>query len=360
MKYLYPLAAVLLLVSCKKTEEQETLDRSTTDWSYYKLNGDVKSVKVTSNEIINQDLEPGQTKFENPSEHDTEMQFSEDGMLIMEKKNNLQGGPFEQTKYNGRELKAEQIQFVNNEPGIKTTFDYDETGKNNTQIARRNPDNSQIDRKEMKYEKGLLMEKISYNQVDNPIDKVTYIYDDHGNLKGENLYLGTEYIQIKNSYEYNNKNQKIAERRYDKDENVIYTVNYQYSGDKMTFREVKNKNGEIEFSEKLNYDGDGNLLKKVSYDGYEKSETEVSNTYDAKGNKLTYSVTKDGQLTMSVHYTYDDKNNLVETAIQDGAGNPIDNRKYEYTFDDKGNWIKKIVFINGKPQFIEKREISYY
>ncbi|WP_297332986.1 hypothetical protein [Flavobacterium sp.] len=360
MKYSFIYAAlVLLLLSCNDEEKAKT-ENKPTDRDFYELKGEVKTVKHTSNEVLNVKMEPGETKHENPAEHNKEMHFNEEGMLILEKKNTSAGGPFEQTKYNGREHKTEIIQFVNNAPGIKTELAWDETGKLNTQIARRNPDNSQIDRKVMRYEKGLLAEKTSYNQVDNPIDRVTYEYDKKGNLLVENLYLGTEYIQIKNAYQYDNKNRKKAEKRYDKDGNVLYTTRYEYDGDKLSLKEVTNKDGEVEYSEKSVYDKKGNLLTKTSYDNFDKSETEELYTYDDKGNKLTFAVIKNGEPALKMSYNYDEKGSLSETIITDGAGNPIDSRKYVFKYDEKGNWTEKIIFINEKPQFIEKREITYY
>ena len=33
---------------------------------------------------------------------------------------------------------------------------------------------------------------------------------------------------------------------------------------------------------------------------------------------------------------------------------------YKYEFDKKDNWIKKIIYEEGKPTFIVNREIEYY
>ncbi len=360
MKYIYPFAAIVLLLTACNDKEVKPLDRTTTDWVSYELEGDVKSVSIKSNEVINDNIEPGKSKHENSTEHDTELQFNEEGMLVLEKKLNNQGGPFEQITYNGKEQKLEQTQYVNNNPGIKTEFSWDETGQHNTAITRRNPDNSQIDRKAMRYEKGKLVEKTTYNKQDNPVDRMTYVYDKDGNLTGENLYLGTEIIQIKNLYKYNNKNQKVSDIRYGKDSNIIFHTQYEYDGDKLITKEVTNGKQEVEYLEKMSYNSKGELEMKTTMDNFDSTETIEQFEYDGNGNKTSRIVKKNGALFMKVDYAYDDKGNLLKLSVIDSTENPVDTRTYTYTYDEKGNWTEKVITINNEKKFIEKREITYY
>ena len=46
MKYIYPFAAIVLLLTSCNDKEAKPLDRTTTDWAFYKLEGDVKSVSL--------------------------------------------------------------------------------------------------------------------------------------------------------------------------------------------------------------------------------------------------------------------------------------------------------------------------
>ena len=360
MKYIYPFAAIVLLLTACNDKEVKPLDRTTTDWVDYKLEGDVKSVSIKSNEVMNDNLELGKTKHENPTEHDIELQFNEEGMLVLEKKLNSKGGPYEQITYNGKEQKLEQTQYVNNTPGIKTEFSWDETGQHNTAIIRRNPDNSQIDRKTMKYEKGKLVEKATFNKQDNPVDRMTYVYDKDGNLTEENLYLGTEIIQIRNLYKYNNKNQKVSDIRYDKDSNIIFHTEYEYDGDKLITKKVTNGNNETEYLEKMSYNAKGELEMKTTLDNFDGIETIERYEYDDNGNKISRTVEKNNELYMKVNYAYDEKGNLIKLAVMDNTENPVDTRTYTYTYDEKGNWTEKVITINGEKKFIEKRSIIYY
>lgn len=36
------------------------------------------------------------------------------------------------------------------------------------------------------------------------------------------------------------------------------------------------------------------------------------------------------------------------------------NQTYMYNYDKKGNWVKKIFFENGRPEYIIEREYEYY
>lgn len=360
MKYIYPLAAlVLLITSCNKKEEK-TLDRSTTDWAHYNLEGDVKSVSITSKEVMNGNMDTGDTKYENPTEHDTELLFNEEGMLILEKKKNSSGGPYEQINYNGRNQKTEQVQFINNNPGIKTSYGWDETNKFNTSIIRRNPDNTQIDRKEMKYKKGRLAEQITYNLQDNPVDRITYSYDKEGNLINEDIYSGTENIVVRNVYEYNKDNKKVSEVRYDKDSLVIFSTSFEYDGDNLLMKEVKDGKGKTEYLQKMEYTDNNKVKYKTVTDNFDNSQTTEQFKYDEKGNKILWQVTKNEEPYMEVNYSYDDHNNMTGFSVTNKINDETEKRAYTYKYDEKGNWIEKVIAIDGSPRFIEKREISYF
>lgn len=365
MKYTYSLAiALFILISCKKedtsTTTEQTVDRSTTDWEFYSLKGNVKSVSLKSNGIDNTNPDANIIKHETPTEHNKDIEFNEVGMLILEKKQNSSGGPYEQTKYNGHNKKLEKIQYINNEPGIKTVFEWDESGQNNTSVTRRNPDNSQIDRKVLKYEGNKLVEKLTFNKQDKLVDKVTYVYDDAGNLTGENLYLNNDEVVIKNAYKYNGNNQKVSYTRYNKDSELLFNTQYEYKGDNLILEETRGKEDKIEYSKKMTYDDDGNMLSKISYDSYEDSETIEKFVYDDKGNKITWDVQKNGEPFLKINYSYNEKGDLNGLSTYNNSGKIIEERKYKYDYDKEGNWIKKNIYINGELKFVEQREITYY
>ncbi|GGB79842.1 hypothetical protein GCM10007424_19970 [Flavobacterium suaedae] len=363
MKYTYSLAiALFVLISCKKEDKvsEQIIDRSNTDWEFYSLKGNVKSISLKSNEIDKTNLDANIIKHEISTEHNKDLEFNEVGMLVLEKKQNSSGGPYEQTKYNGQNKKLEKIQYINNEPGIKTVFEWNESGENNTSITRRNPDNSQIDRKVLKYEAGKLAEKLTFNRQDKLVDKVTYVYDDNGNLTGENLYLNNDKVVVKNAYKYNENNQKVSYTRYDKNSEILFNTQYEYKGDNLILEETRGKEGEVEYSRKMTYDDNGNMLSKISYDSYDDSETIEKFVYDGKGNKVTWDVQKNGEPFLKINYTYNENGDVTGVRTYNNIGKAIEERKYTYNYDKEGNWIKKSIYIDGELKFVEQRDITYY
>jgi hypothetical protein len=358
MKYLYPLSLLLLLVACQK-EEKKVIDRTKTDWAFYQLKGDVKSISLKSN-LVDASLQKGKTQHENMSDHDTDLDFNKNGMLVREKQWRDATRPFEETTYNGRENKLLKLQYINNAVGIKTEYLWDKTGKNNTAITRRNTDNSQIDRIEMKYKDGHMIEKITYNAQNNPLDKVTYVYDSKGNLRGENIYLHSEYVQYKTKYDYDNKNRIVAESRYDKDSKPVYTTTYQYKGNNLIKKETTNEKKVVDYSEQFNYDPKGNMISHITFERYDNSNTVDKYIYDALGNKTDWTVLRNDVPAMKASFKYDDKNNLTATHAVDGSGKVIEEKLYKFEYDTQGNWTKKTVNINGKPAFVAERTITYF
>ena len=359
MKYLYPLALLLLLASCKD-EEKETktsVDREKTDWSFYKLQGNVKTISEKSYEIHGSD-QKGATKHEVQSRHDSDLTFNEKGLLVLEKKWMANNIPFEEIQFNGRDNMESKTQYINGQPGIKTEQQRDKSG-NITAIIRRNGDNSQLDRVVLTYKGKNLVEKKSFNSQDNPTDRTTYTYDPKGRLKGEEMYLNTEYVQVRNQYEYDAENRKISETRYSKDK-MIYKTVFAYDGKNVTKKETTAPSGAIEYREKSSYDKKGNLLERYIVDSADKSVTHEVCNYDANSNPTSVKVDVNNVPQSEILYTYDGHGNVTAVKISNGKGESLDSREYGYEYDDQGNWTKKSVIINGKPSFVAERKISYF
>ncbi|MHA3788896.1 RHS repeat domain-containing protein [Flavobacterium hauense] len=357
MKYLYPLALLLFLGSCQK-EEKKAIDRTKADWTFYKLEGDVKSV-YTKSWQISEKLEKLKTMHEDMSAHNGNMDFDEEGMLVAEKLY-FDENPFMETTYKGREKTQNIIQYISNVPGIKTEYSWDESGKNNTAITKRNGDNSQIDRVEMKYQGDKIALKTTFNGQNNPTDKIAYVYDSKGNLIEEDLYLTSEYIQHKIIRKYDKKNRLTSEARYDKDSKKRLETFSEYQGDNLTKKYTLNDKGVTEYSQEFTYDKKGNTLTKLTFDNFDKSTSIDTHTYDSKGNKLTWEVTKNGKIFMKANFSYDKYGNTTLIEVMEPTGKIVDKREYIFEYDAKGNWIKKTTKIKDVPQFIAERQITYF
>ena len=356
MKYLYSLSLLFILASCQKEEKKE-IDRSKTDWEFYKLKGDVKTVETKSWQVSPQ-LEKIKSLHEDMSMHDGIMTFDDKGMLSSEKLF-LNGKTFEESTYNGRERKLQTLQYINDAVGIKTDYDWDKSGKNNTAITRRNPDNSQIDRIEMKYQGKNLAQKTTFNAQNLQSDKSNYLYDSKGNVIQEDIYLSKDFVQYKAVYKYDKQNRKISEARYDKDLKKHYETTLKYDGKNVTNKSTVNDKGELEVSQDFTYDSKGNVLTEMAYEKFDNSKTLTRYAYDSKGNRTDWSVEKNGVPYMKATYTFDDKDNLTSISATDKDGKEIERRDYAYEYDETGNWTKKTVKIKGVPQFVAERTIIY-
>lgn len=360
MKYLYSFSLLaLLLTACGEDEKTDAIDRSKTDWAFYNLNGDVKSISEKSFMMSDTSATKKVPGHERGNAHDYDLEFNKEGLLVFEKKFTKKGEPYEEVKYNGKKNLIQRVQFMNGKAAIKTDYTWSADG-NNTRVTRRNADNTQLDRIIKSYNGAKIDEQKTFNSNNNGIDRITYIYDDMGNLKGENLYLGTEEIQYKNLYSYDDNGRKISEERFDKAGNVIYKTTSQYEKDNLIVKETTDSDGKAEYVEKFTYDSKGNMLTRTTYESFDDSETLDKYGYDTNGNIIKWSMLKNDTVTMEVSYKYDDKNNLTEVITYDGNNNVINSTAYTYEYDKDDNWIKKTTVIGGRPQYIVERKIIYY
>lgn len=355
MKYLYTLSILFLLASCQKEEKKE-IDRTKTDWAFYKLDGNVINTETRS-WLVNENLEKIKTQHEDMSMHDGLITFDENGMLVSERFF-LNDKPFEESTYKGREHKLQTLQYINDAVGIKTDYDWDKSGKN-IAITRRNPDNSQIDRIEMKYQGKNLAQKTTFNSQNLQSDKINYQYDSKGNVIQEDIYLSLDFIQYKAVYKYDKQNRKISEARYDKNSKKHYETIFKYDGKNLINKTTVNDKGEIEVSEDITYDNKGNVLSELAFEKYDNSKTLTKYAYDANNNRTEWSVEKNGAPFMQASYTYDKKGNTTLITVKDKDGKEVDSREYIFEYDKKGNWIKKTTKIKGVPQFVAERKIKY-
>lgn len=357
MRYLYSFSLLFILASCQK-DEKKVIDHDKTDWAFYKLNGNVKSITTKSWEV-NEKLEKVKTMHEDLSTRNSDLIFDEDG-LITNEKTYLTEFPIEIITYKGREQKQEVVQYIDNQPVIKTSYDWDTTGKNNIAITKRNGDNSQIDRVEIEYHQGYPVKKTTLSAQNIPTEKTTYINDSKGNVLEEDFYLETNSVQYKAIYKYDKKGNVTSDARYSADGKKLYETISAYKGNNMVKRYTVNDKGIIEYSEDFTYDAKGNKTSRINFIKPENSKNTDKFVYDDKGNKVSWQVLKNDILLMTANFAYDSHNNQTLVASTDSNINEVDRREYSYEYDKKGNWTKKTVTVNNKPGYLVERTIIYY
>ncbi|MFP9099208.1 hypothetical protein ACLI09_09155 [Flavobacterium sp. RHBU_24] len=357
MKYLYIPLVLLLLTSCAEEKKANPKpEHSKTDWAFYKLKGEVQSVSEKSVKVTDGAAVSG---HEVSSQHDTDMAFDDYGKLIHIKQWIKENMPYEETTYNGKDRILKRTQYLGGTPMMITENQWDASGENLTATIRRNPDNSQIDRIENRYQRGKLTEKLTYNGQDTPVDKITYEYDNAGNLILENLYLGVATVKVISKYAYNEKKQKTSEARYNSGK-INYHIYFEYEGDKITKKETLDSVGKPEYTELFDYDAAGNVIKHLTKERYDNSETAESFVYDKNNNVTTWIINKKGAPPVTTIKTYDMHGNLLSSKTVQGENTVLDAHEYEYVYDKNGNWTSKKILIKGKPSFQVSRKITYH
>ena len=164
------------------------------------------------------------------------------------------------------------------------------------------------------------------------LTKKIFKYDDDGNLSEERVYDGNgEDLLVKIEYNYDG-NRNLTEIEY----------YYPPSGD---FTSIKGK-----------FDESGNLIESRYYD--KDGELNGKYKYDKDGNlSEERNYDQDGELSSKTKYKYDNKGNMSSKIFISDYESKV---TYKYEFDKNDNWIKKIIYEEGKPTFIVNREINYY
>lgn len=114
-------------------------------------------------------------------------------------------------------------------------------------------------------------------------------------------------------------------------------------------------------TEKNEYDKNGNLIQKDVYNKDKTLSYSVNYKYDGNNNITEKKEYSEGKTLESIEIMkYDDSGNLIEQKSFSAFTNSTMTVKYSYEFDNNHNWVKKNVFLNGKPNIIVERMIEYY
>jgi hypothetical protein len=213
---------------------------------------------------------------------------------------------------------------------------YDEKG-NKIEKNSYNSDGSLSSRYTYKYdEKGNKIEKNSYNSDGSLSSKDTHKYDEKGNKIEDNTYNFGGSLRFKGTHKYDEKGNKIEDNYYNSDGSLRSRYTYKYD----------EKGNKIEGNE---YYSDGSLRSRYTY------------KYDEKGNKIEENeYNSDGSLARKWTYKYDEKGNKIEENEYNSDGSLNSKNTYKYEYDKQCNWIRRIEFTNGIPEYILERQYEYY
>lgn len=215
-------------------------------------------------------------------------------------------------------------------------------------------------------EKGFFTEKINYNTDGSLNRKIIYEYDEKDNKIAQNVYNSEEKLMSKWKYQYDAKGNKTQEQLYE--EGIMEMKEELLCDKKNNLIEVKSYFGEgntLPIKDVFFYDKKGNKTKKISYDNKDTSRFEYTFKYDKKGKLIeeniynfqgilgivkTYQYEKNRKRIERIKYKvdksiykreieeYDKNDNLTEESEYNDKGELIE--KVSIQYDDKGNQIK--------------------
>ena len=185
--------------------------------------------------------------------------------------------------------------------------------------------------------------------------KYTYKYDEKGNMIEENYYKSSE-LNYKSKYKYDEKGNKIEENWYNSAGGLWYKLTYKYDVKGNKIEQINNNaDGSLFYKYTYKYDVKGNKIE-------ENINRKYTYKYDVKGNMIEFNGSNaDGSLVRRT-YKYDVKGNIIEMNDYNDDGSLRDKKtcKFEVEFDRMGNWIKKTLIKDGKPEYLTERVIEYY
>lgn len=220
---------------------------------------------------------------------------------------------------------------------------------------------------------GNLIEWGEYNDKNILIEKETYQYNENNDKILEERIKDTFYDKI--TYKYDKNNNIIEESRFRKNGTLYEQTIYKYNEKGYRILEEKYSDGNLSFITQISLDGKGNQIErsnftlspsgyqfanketyrynnngnKVEYNWYNSEHSSRSRqtktyNYDKNGNEIEYSLYEYGTLKVTNTSLYNDKGYLIEWTHNNSDGNL---KKITKKYDDKGNEIEENFYSEG-------------
>lgn len=182
------------------------------------------------------------------------------------------------------------------------------------------------------------------------------------NLREKEINYSNDTIEDQFQYKYNEKNQQIeiAFIIYNNTLGNKSTKSYNSKG--LLYKKTDFDNNNEIVAESINkYNLKNQLIENRTVD-FKEIDTKTLYTYDAMGNEnSSVSFNKNKEMIYRLDFMYDNHRNLIKSSQKMNiAGRLIEiTESLGYTLDDKNNWIKSIRTSKNKKR-IQKRIIEYY
>ena len=338
---------LLTLFGCKKNEVVEEINA---DWDDFDLIGNVASVKETTKMFgpngLLVDNSPNMTDF-----FETVLEFDQNGLLKEKKILKLNGELHERYLYNGMNKLLLLEQYKDNELFFVTKYSYTASGILSRWV-KRNTSGEELEVKEFKFKDGKVIAEIRKNSgIQHEIR-----YEHNGDrIVSEERYTNQR-LKSRTEFIYDTHGHKIEEATYDANGDLMYYVQYEYENDLLILELYRNKAQEITRKVTFQYDENQNVVFMSIFDS-DQIETIETNSYNEQNLLIEQSITENGNEIWRQNYTYNDNGKVIESVSFDGVNR--ESIAYEYSYDDHGNWIQRVLILNGKPYQALKRSIEY-
>jgi hypothetical protein len=160
----------------------------------------------------------------------------------------------------------------------------------------------------------------------------------------------------KTIYEFDEKGNKIVEKRYNLKNEIKNTLTYRYDSVGNVIESIYYLKGNLDSYTYYTYNS---LCEEIGYKAF-LSDSTIWLWYT-----FTY---EDGNIVSSFDEirstvnksTYNDQGNCIKTTKFDKEGNEKSVMTYVYEYDKKWNWTKKTTYDNGEIYWIDERQFMYY
>lgn len=197
-----------------------------------------------------------------------------------------------------------------------------------------------------KYTDGVVIKRITYTydtvgqrltrEITEPTHPDTqssvagFTYNDQGDILNDSFSRNNE-LQRRYIYTYDGNGNRLSSHNIDGDKNSVSEISYDEFGQILTI------------NQELNGSGNNDVI--------------TTNTYDIKGNKLTYFYTQGG-IDKKAYYSYDDSRNLLGYRF-DSTGDGRTDKVGDYSYDNKGNLLAVKLDNTGDENYDEITTYTY-
>lgn len=192
------------------------------------------------------------------------------------------------------------------------------------------------------------------------IGRMTFDYNDFFKRTYKSVYKFDGSLSSRSAYSYKNKTQLKEIVTYDSHGKKKDLQEFDYHKRKMT-KEVTTINPKSNLTSNFKkYDKNENLIESINYDVLGDVKTNITFEYDEKGNMIESKYFEKDKLATKRNLIYNNIGFLVEEKVTYPLIEKIDIINYSYNFDDKVNWVQMIEYMNSVPIRMKERTISYF